>query len=64
MLEGSPLWYWSEVTSWLSENDMIKEDVLRDAEYVAVINSVLDLAHQQHLKPDLTDEVLRTVGAE
>jgi hypothetical protein len=64
MLEGSPLWYWSEVTSWLSENDMIKEDVLRDAEYVAVINSVLDLARQQHLKPDLTDEVLRTVGAE
>lgn len=62
--EGSPLWDWCEVAAWLWENDMIKEDAFRDAESVSVINSVLDLAYQRHNKPELTDEVLQSVGGE
>jgi len=56
-----PLWYWCEVAHWLWENDMIKEDVLREAHDVAVINCVLELQYQKHLDPELTEEVTRFI---
>ncbi|MCL4206196.1 MAG: hypothetical protein KJ000_27245 [Pirellulaceae bacterium] len=59
--DGAPLWYWCEVARWLWENDMIQEDVLRDAEELAVINSVLELQRQRHVAPELTAEILRFV---
>lgn len=58
---GSPLWYWCEVARWLWENDMIHESVMRDAEEVDVINSVLQLQWKRLLTPELTDEILRFV---
>jgi hypothetical protein len=61
--EGAPLWYWCEVAYWLWQNDMIKEDALREAQEIAVINCVLDLDHQRQLDPELTEEVLRFVTA-
>jgi hypothetical protein len=61
--DDSPLWLWCEVAYWLRQNDMIKEDVLRDAEEVAVINNALDLEHQRRRNPQLTQEVLQSVGS-
>lgn len=61
--DGAPLWYWCEVAYWLWQNDMIKENVLREAQGVAVINSVLELQYQRHLDPALTEEVLRVIGS-
>ena len=60
--EGAPLWYWCEVAYWLWQNDMIKEDVLREAQEVAVINSFLELAYQRQIEPELTGEVERWFG--
>jgi hypothetical protein len=60
--DGAPLWQWCEVAHWLWQNDMIKEDVLREAQEAAVINSVLDLEHQRRAEPALTAEVVRRVG--
>ncbi len=60
--DGTPLRYWCEVASWLRQNDMIKEDVLREAQEGAVINSVLELQYHRQLDPALTEEVLRAVG--
>ncbi|MCI0461189.1 MAG: hypothetical protein L0Z62_29935 [Gemmataceae bacterium] len=60
--DGTPLWYWCEVASWLRQNDMIREDSLREAQEGAVINSVLELQHHRRLDPALTEEVLRAVG--
>lgn len=60
--DGASLWQWSEVAHWLWQNDMIKEDVLREAQAAAVINSVLDLEHQRRAEPALTAEVVRRVG--
>jgi len=60
--DGAPLWYWCEVARWLWENDMIREDVLREAEELAVINSVLELQWQRQLAPELTEEILRFVN--
>jgi hypothetical protein len=57
----TPLWYWSEVAAWLRQNRMIKEDVLREAQEGAVINSVLELQYYRRLDPALTEEVLRAV---
>jgi hypothetical protein len=61
--DGSPLWYWCEVAQWLWQSNMIRESVLREAEEVEVINSVLEMAYQQKTKPELTDEVVRAVQA-
>jgi hypothetical protein len=59
--DGSPVWYWCEVAYRLWENNMIRESVLRDAEEIDVINSVLEMEYQRKTRPDLTAEVVRAV---
>ncbi len=59
LTDGRPLWYWCEVSSWLCQNGIVGEDVLRDSQDVAVINSVLELIHLRRLDPSLADEVFR-----
>lgn len=61
--DGSSLWDWCEVAYWLWQNDMIPESVLREAQDVDVINSVLDLHHQRRLDRELTDEIVRYIEA-
>ncbi len=62
IIDGTPLYYWCEVAHWLWTNDLIPETTLRDAQEVAVINSVLELQHQKKREPDLAAEVARLVG--
>jgi len=57
--DDSPLWYWCEVAYWLWENDLIKEDVLEDAEDVAAINNMLEMKHQKRRKPALFQELTK-----
>lgn len=59
--DESSLWYWCEVAYWLRQHDMIKEHVLREAQEVAAINSVLELQQQKLVAPELVDEILQTV---
>jgi hypothetical protein len=61
--DESPLWYWCEVAYWLWQNDMIKEDVLRQAEQVNLINTVLELQHQRQMAPQLAEEILQSIGS-
>ena len=61
--DGSRLWLWCEVASWLCENDMIKEEVLRDARQVEAINSVLEMEWQKKENRELTEEVIKAVSA-
>lgn len=56
------MWLWCEVAYWLWQNDMIKEDVLRDAEEVEAINTVLEIERQKKNRRELTEEVMRSVG--
>lgn len=56
--DGGELWLWCEVAVWLHENNMVREDVPRDAEHVEVINSVLEVERQRRLRPQLTAEVM------
>lgn len=56
------LWYWCEVAYWLWENNMVREEVLRDAEEVEIINNVLELQRQKMNKPELTQEVIKSVS--
>lgn len=58
LAEESPLWYWCEVAYWMWQNNIIKHDVLKEAEEVRLINSVLELRQQQKLTPELAEEVL------
>jgi hypothetical protein len=60
--DESPLWAWCEVAYWLWQNDMVKEDVYLEAQYVAVINTLLELQRQQQRAPQLIKEVRQAVG--
>ncbi len=60
---GGPLWYWREVAQWLCQCGLIGEDVLREAQEVAIINGVLDLENQRRQAPDLTAEVVSSLAA-
>ena len=61
IVDGTPLYYWCEVAYWLWENNMITENVLREAQDVAIINSVLELQHQKQHGCELAAEVARIV---
>ncbi len=62
--DNAPLWRWCEVAYWLWQNNMVREDVLRDAEEVELINNILELTRQKADKPDLTKEVIKAVSPE
>ncbi|MFH1756079.1 MAG: DNA-binding protein [Candidatus Latescibacterota bacterium] len=58
IIDGQPLWYWCEVAYWLFENNIIKEEDLREAQHLSVINSVLEVEHQRRVAPELTKEIM------
>lgn len=60
--DGTRLWSWSEVALWLWQNDMIKEEVLRDAQQIEAINSVLEIESQKREHRELTEEVIKAVA--
>lgn len=62
--EGAPLWSWCEVAHWLWRNDMVKEDAMREAQVVGVINHALGLRHQRAVDPALIDMVLQVLGSQ
>ncbi len=62
IVEGAPLWYWCEVAFWMFENNIIKEDDLREAQDLTVINSVLELERQRQISPNLTREIIQALS--
>ncbi|MCY2966954.1 MAG: hypothetical protein NT069_25530 [Planctomycetota bacterium] len=60
--DGAPLWMWCEVARWLCANDMLKVQDLRDAEHVAMINSVLDMEHKRQSHPGLAEQILAAIS--
>lgn len=60
--DGVPLWYWCEVAFWLWENNIIKEEDLREAQDLTVINSVLELERQRQVSPQLTKEIMEALS--
>ena len=63
LTEGQPLWSWCAVGAWLSKNDMIRPETLRDTEIVAAINTALERSHQLERDQALVDEISRAVAA-
>jgi len=61
--EPEMLWYWCEVAPWLYENNIITEDVVREAEEVEMINLALELHRSKKNKPDLLQEVEAVIDA-
>jgi hypothetical protein len=61
--DEAPLWRWCEVAYWLCDNNMLRAEALCEAEAIEVVNNVLEWQHQKRLKPELADEILRSVGA-
>ena len=42
---------------------MLNEDAFREAEEIDVINAVLEWDHHRSQRPELTNEVMRSVGS-
>ena len=63
LTEGQPLWSWYAVGVWLSKNDMIRPETLRDTEIVAAINTALERSHQLERDPALVNEISKAVAA-
>jgi hypothetical protein len=55
--QGQPLWHWCDVAAWLVEHDMVRPNVLEDAQAVDTINSVLDYEWKTKHQAALTREV-------
>lgn len=60
--DGAPLWYWCEVAHWLCDNSILKEADFREAQDLTVINSVLELEHQQQIAPESTRQIMAELG--
>jgi hypothetical protein len=56
-----PLWLWCEVSYWLWQNDMLKENVFREAETIDLVNSILELQSRKKLTPELTNEIMESI---
>jgi hypothetical protein len=56
------MWYWCEVAHWLYQNNLVKEEVLREAVEVDLVNNVLELTRQKAANPDLMEEVVRSLS--
>jgi hypothetical protein len=59
IVEGQPLWYWCEVSHWLSRHNMISATVNQEAQEVSVINTILELGHLKGIAPELTQRLLK-----
>jgi hypothetical protein len=64
IIEGQPLWHWCEVAFWLRQNDMIQEDVVSEAQEVALINTNLAMRHHHQLDPRLSDEIAGSLAVD
>jgi hypothetical protein len=60
--DGALLWYWCDVAFWLWENNIIKEEDVREAQDLTVINSVLELERQRQVSPELTKEIMEALS--
>lgn len=62
LTEGTPLWYWCEVASWLACNNMISADAVREAQEIDLINLALEWQHQKQSDPELFEEVFQSLA--
>jgi hypothetical protein len=61
LTDGTPLWSWCEVADWLWQNDMIKEETLRETNELAAVNAVLEYEQRRQREPALTAEIIRSL---
>jgi hypothetical protein len=54
---GAPLWAWCAVSYWLAQNDILRPEDGWNAEVVAAINNVLELAAQKKRNAALVKQV-------
>jgi hypothetical protein len=62
LTDAAPLWAWCEVAHWLLQNNMLKEEVVRDALDAALINDILELRTRRQMAPETADKALKAIG--
>jgi hypothetical protein len=62
--ENTPLWHWCAVSQWLADNDMLRKEVVQEAEVIEAINCALETARQKGRNPSLFREVSAALKVE
>jgi hypothetical protein len=57
LAEGSPLWAWCQVSSWLAQNDILRPEEGWNAEVVAAINNRLEAIQYRQRNPELIETI-------
>ena len=58
IIDGQPLYFWSEVAYWACENSLLRQDANREAQEIAILNNIIELEHQKRIEPELTAKML------
>ena len=62
--DGHPLWRWCDVASWLYQNNMVKHEVLVEAEEAEAVNIVLAYFGRSRSEPDLFQGIVSRIYGE
>jgi hypothetical protein len=57
LADDKPLWMWCAVSQWLAENQLIKTEAHREAEFVRVLNEWLSEQRCRAENPDIVSQV-------
>lgn len=55
------LWSWSEVITWLCENEVVPVEAVEDAHVLSTINTALERAQQRKRMPKLVEEISHVI---
>jgi hypothetical protein len=58
IVDEAPLWRWCEVAYWLWQNGMLKENALRDAQDLEMVNAALEINRLRRLDPTGVERIL------
>jgi hypothetical protein len=61
VIGNRPYWAWCEVSYWLFQNNIIKQELLERAEVTCAINAALDRIQQQRQNGPLVQEIEDTL---
>lgn len=62
LYDGHSLYRWCEVSYWLYQNGMVKEDVYTESRDMDLINMILSWQYQKKQSPDATEAIFKELA--
>ena len=64
IVDKQPFWHWCEVSYWMYVNNIVREDVFKQAEVLDTVNQVLDWQRLERRHPDRLKKFRRRIEEE